>query len=192
MQRCLGYFQQTVSLAAGSGRYAGFPCSAAPAAIPSPARERHSFLPTPFAAAQPRTGRQPWSAALLSSRGCSPGSPHTCLGCRETRTRWLNISYTGSARLRLQRKNAFPHLFAARPGTARAEKQEPTLCRKARHTWERQGKPAKLSQFPTSTLRNDSAPHGCKAQQVWAGPDNGDSRGTGSKSPICTDAFFIS
>lgn len=61
---------------------------------------------------------------------------------------------------------------------------------RARHTRARRGKPAKLSQFPTPTLRNDSAPHGCKAQQAWAGPDNGDSRGTGSESPICTDAFF--
>lgn len=116
-QRRLGRFQQTVSLAAGSGRYAGFPCSAAPAAIPSPARERHSFLPTPFTAWDTPAAPVSGSALLPESL---PGSPHTCLGCCETRTRRLNINYTGLARLQLECENAFPHLFAASPGIAQA------------------------------------------------------------------------
>lgn len=63
---------------------------------------------------------------------------------------------------------------------------------RARYTGARPGKPAELSQFPIPILRNDSAPHSCKVQQAWAGPDNRDSCSTGSESPICTDAFFPS
>lgn len=63
---------------------------------------------------------------------------------------------------------------------------------RARHTRVRQGKPAKLSQFPTPTLENNSAPHSCKAQQAWTGPDNGHPCGTGRQLTICTDAFFPS
>lgn len=124
---------------------AGFPCSTAPVAIPSPVQERHSFLPTPFTTAQSRTRRQPWWAVPLSSWSCSPGSLHTCLGSCETCTRWLNISYMGSARLQLKSKNASPHLFTACLGTAQTEQQEPTLCRE-QGTHERNGK--SLLSFP--------------------------------------------
>lgn len=56
----------------------------------------------------------------------------------------------------------------------------------------RQGKPAKLSQFPVPTLENDSAPHSCKGQQAWAWLDNRDPCGTGRQLTICTDGFFPS
>lgn len=50
------------------------------------------------------------------------------------------------------------------------------------------GRPAELSQLPTSTLRSDSAPHGCQAAvlQAQAGPEHG----IGSKSLICTNFFL--
>lgn len=49
------------------------------------------------------------------------------------------------------------------------------------------GKPAELSQLLPSTLRSDSAPHGCQAAvlQARAGPEHG----IGSKSLICTNFF---
>jgi len=78
-QRSLGHFQQTVSLAAGSGRYAGFPCSAVPAAIPSPAQERHSFLPTPFAVARPGTRRQPRVSSSVLLPELLPRGLRTCV-----------------------------------------------------------------------------------------------------------------
>lgn len=63
---------------------------------------------------------------------------------------------------------------------------------RARHTLLRQKKPVKFPQFPVPTLENDSPPHSCKAQQAWAGPDNGDPCGTGRELTICTGACFPS
>lgn len=79
MQSCLGRFQRAVSLAPSSGRYSGFPCSTAPAAIPSPVREQHSFLLTPCVMAEPGTPWQPrWAAPLSFHRG-SQRPPYACV-----------------------------------------------------------------------------------------------------------------
>lgn len=59
---------------------------------------------------------------------------------------------------------------------------------RARHTWAWLGKPTKFSQVPA--LRDYFALHVCKAQQVWAGPDNGHSCSTDSELLIWTDACF--
>lgn len=190
MQRRLGCFQQTVSLAAGLGRYAGFPCSMAPAAIPSPAREQHSFLPTPFAEAQPRTLRLPSWAAPLSSRNGTLGSRYMCSGCRETQTRCLNINHTGSARLNVGMP-FLVHMQHAR-GLHRWSSGSQHFAESKTHTHKCDRKPTKLSQFPVPALKNDSSPYSCKAQQACSGPDSADPCGTGRELTICTDAFFPS
>jgi len=78
------------------------------------------------------------------------------------------------------------------PGDCAGRAAGANTASRATHTRARRGKPAKPSQIPTPTLRNSSAPHRCKAQQAWAAPDNGDSRGTGSESLIHTYAASFS
>lgn len=147
MQSCLGHFQQAVSLAPISGRYSGFPCSTAPAAIPSPVREQHSFLLTPCVVAEPGTPWQPRWAAPLAVHSGSQGPLHICVwSAVRPVTRWLNISCSGSAGLppKCNTPSFFIYLWYAEGGCAGRTKlslaeNQHWAEREARHNqWDRE------------------------------------------------------